>query len=334
MLRAILFSCTLFVTTLSLRAMEDHHINNFGPEIFISSQGSASLKLNTLWDAIEDSSYENLPPIKGPGLGDLGNLMSVDYLKQVFFHDEETMIKGREKLIHGSGTCIKVALVPDCKANHPFTGFLSNGSEHALLRLSLAKPPENGQWTYGFAIKFLRQSHTSENIFAMFGLQGQPEANPFAQEFSTALPEPGFDIKLRILASRFNAAVEELGQGPANARALSLRSFSQGTELGLMVGRSHAPYKLTFKPTKAARDLFRDLRNNVDFRAVLEGQGNKITLYEVYAHAFDSSPGERIGFIETRSNFMASFAGDERINFKHSMPHSLPDSSCPFSSWF
>ena len=108
---------------------------------------------------------------------------------------EDGWLGPRNKYIHTVGNTANVKFVPT--SNNKYTGVLA-GADHGIIRLSAAKQPDQSKtasqdayenFTPGFGLKFLRNNAPSANLVAMYGVDGQPSWNFFANEFSNHIPE-------------------------------------------------------------------------------------------------------------------------------------------------
>lgn len=287
----------------------------------------AESKSAWVWDKVERTKYEQLPPIE-VSAWDQTNLLCPEFDSKAFAHDGDFMIPKREKLIHGFGPSILVRFVPKSGKRFGYTGLFKTGAT-GIARFSLALPPTEKSITPGAAFKFWVKEKPSANIMAMPGLGGQPERNIFERVYLTDLPKPDVTDKsfvetkkLEFLEDAFVESLEYVNQKGGNPRSLKLDHLAKWTDDGQEVSEPDAPYSLMFLPTEAAKNLMAKATVNDDFRATLEGQGNGITLFEVCAL---STKGENIWFvigeIVAESNFVNSRFGDKELFFKHNEVH-------------
>jgi hypothetical protein len=100
-------------------------------------------------------------------------------------------------------------------------------------------------------------------------------------------------------------------------KSLTIDHFADVTGDGRVVNNPRQPYSLLFAATKEAKALLAKITPTDDFRHLLEGKGNNMVLYRVYARKhFDSVP-TLVGQIVTRTHFVASRFGDENLFFRH-----------------
>ena len=101
--------------------------------------------------------------------------------KKLVFHGH------RGKLIHSVG----VVATAEWRSggDHGYTGVFT-GSQHVIIRMSLATPPDPQQLktTPGIALKFLRDGVASGNMVAMFSVDGQESWNFFKNNFTNHIP--------------------------------------------------------------------------------------------------------------------------------------------------
>lgn len=283
---------------------------------------SAQEKLNFLWERIENTVYKKLPELKSTGFNTLTNLWSAEYTAQAFSHNGDFMLPTRKKVIHERGVSASFSWVP--YEHQPFSGIFSSGAIFGIIRLSLAQAPtQEGFFTAAncipaIALKILLDNQPSQNIMAMFGLDGHEEANLFEHDFTTVLPAPTFSITSCILSSCFKAGAEVAGQVDANIRAFSCDELASIDTDGTKVSLVEGPYELIFKPTVLATQLFFNKTMRDDFRETLNNRGENIKLYKIFARRTKNDPTLiRIGYIKLTSNFIASQFGDEELFFKH-----------------
>lgn len=293
------------------------HINE---TIHIDENKKAFEKLDILWNGILATEYSGLPEIEGPGYSGMFSLLCSSYLEKAFTHNGYVMETGRRKVIHESGSIIKVTFVPSPRS-HAYTGIFNSGASSALLRLSVAVPPQDNKKIYGMALMFFRDHEPSSSIMAMHSLDGQKEYNIFAHDFVTSVPAPECSFKNWVLDKSFSAGIESLDNIPLNARSLSLDEIALITQEGHKVKNPFAPYMLIFRPTAEAKALFKGVNDDSDFREVLNKQGQGLKIYFVLAK--DHKTGEEIylGEIFAKSNFINSSFSDKHLFFKHPKPN-------------
>lgn len=280
---------------------------------------SASEKERHLFELVEKSAYgDNLPEIVGPSAWAATSLLDASYDSQVFSHPGDIMITGRQKLIHGYGTTALVSFSPS--VHHPYTGLLSSGAPHGIIRISFARPPSANELIPGIGLKFFIDGKPSLNVLAMPSLDPQSEANIFAHPYTTDLKAPQWSFLKWLLENRFASALSYVGLGGGNPRSLSLTQLVSQTSMGERVSSPVDPFALVFVPTKELSNLC-DSEAYQDFRVQLEGKGKGVPLFEVFAKGSPEGKLVSVGTITATSNFIASAFGDEKLYFRHPPVH-------------
>jgi hypothetical protein len=267
----------------------------------------ATSKQELLWNRIEESKWDILPPLSGKGWASIiENLKSLISLATTFNHVSDEIPAGRKKFIHTYGSVAKVSFKP---FSNPYTGIFKSGAI-GLVRLSLAGNPESIGFTPGMALKFLINGRPSLNIFAMHSLNGQGQnTNWFSNDFSNIIPRPtGFALKM--LEIIFNNTHNPSNHLPVN----HLAAFESN---GSAVASPKVPYQLIFKPSRDMRILISSSSQR-DFRNDLELVHSNARLYDVYAIESELSDKEvLIGALETETPFVHSYYGDKKLFFQH-----------------
>jgi hypothetical protein len=249
----------------------------------------------------------------------------------------------RDKVIHSSGSVAKISFVPDLKvtraAGFPYTGILQQGAPCGFIRAGLAVSNARHPYTPGIAIKFYINSYPdgnpakrypanqenpqSTNVLAMYSLDGQPSTNFFQNSFSNIIEYPTRP-EMKLGASYFTASLIAMGAKPnseeSDPTVLSVDELGQFAASGHQMTGGKAPFRLTFKPTQAATELYGKGENNADVRQVLlKFKPGKI-LFDVYAtddRTPHGSPGMHVGWIVQRTEFKASSYSDQLLHFRH-----------------
>jgi hypothetical protein len=283
---------------------------------------TGSEKEKQLFSQIESSAYgSRLPAMISPTRWSRTSLLSASYNAKTFSHQGDVMPKGRQKLIHSFGSVALVSFMPIL--NHAYTGLLSAGAPHAMIRVSLESPLSNDaepSLTPGLAIKFFIDNKPSVNILAKPSLDGQTKPNIFEYAYTTDLPKPSWSIATWVQEYRFSSALSYVGQGGGNQRALSIDEMANQTSMGEEVLSPVVPFALEFVATADLKALG-DIKHGQDFRVALEGKGLDIVLFEVYAKSSEEGAPFLIGHVVGRSNFIASSVGDNKLFFRHPPVH-------------
>jgi hypothetical protein len=230
-----------------------------------------------------------------------------DFMSVSLDHSSDVLPTGRDKVIHTFGSAATVRFIADPAS--PFTGVFA-GAECALLRAAPAFAPTDKGMAPGFALKFLVDGRPSVNIFAVHSLDGQTEGNFFKYDMSNFLAPPTGKVGL--------FAVKIFNLGGSDALKVHAGHLARVTPNGKTVDESsvRAPEQLFFVPNRE-KLVFSDVLHEVrdDFETIPEGT----KLFDVYGGKAGAPANERIriGQIVTKSRFLSSRFGDERLFFKH-----------------
>ncbi|MBF0312684.1 MAG: hypothetical protein HQK52_04670 [Oligoflexia bacterium] len=266
---------------------------------------AADHKREILWEQIVDSKWQTLPAFNDNSWNSiLKNISAMIHLNQSFDHTSDEMPVGRVKFIHTFGTVVQFSFISS--NDHPFTGIYKEGGI-GLARLSLAAAPTSVGYTPGIALKFLIDGRPSQNVIAMYRLEGQQDNwNYFEYPFSNKIPEPT-TWTLWALGKIF-----ELVRNPATDLPVShLASLSQQ---GISVDAAVAPEQLFFQPSLEVRHRIAPTSRE-DIRLSLATIPAGTSLYDVYGQYQGKS--YFIGKIVTDSEFIASSYGDKNLFFQH-----------------
>lgn len=267
---------------------------------------SAIEKLDILWNEnLVPNEYNVVPEIQSLGLFDLVKLMSKSFLAKSFDHESDEMPEGRVKLLHPFGSVVKVEFIPSPKANT--SGLLKSGAM-GIARLSLAGNPNLMGYTPGMGLKLLVDGKPSVNLHVMNSLSGQDDdQNFFALEFSNILPKPPFYLTL--LAQAFTRV-----KSPPTE--LNVNGIARVNSSGELVKNENIKnvYQIVFRPNPALA-IASDTQK--DFREELSQIPSGSTLYSVFTRRHAGSNLVKVGYLVTRSEFVASRYGDENLFFQH-----------------
>lgn len=282
----------------------------------------ASVKLDLLWRLSASNDWDQIPPYADHGKLAQARLLIPCHDEKAFTHASDLMIPGRKKLIHSSGSVIKLEWV--AAEGHNYTGLFETGSKEILARFSMAKAQEQANIIPGFALKYLIDGHKSRNIMAMYLLQGQDNPSFFDNTFTTSVPVPTkIPLANKGLKWAFEKALKNL-KSKGSATHLTTVHLAAITPDGreLTKDEVRAPWRLQFTPTSESRKLTWNASFQDDFRKIVEGKGEGITLYEIYADE-KSEDGtittQWIGSLKATSHFVASKFGDEMLHFQHQL---------------
>lgn len=262
---------------------------------------TACEKENFIWnDLIVPSTYAELPPLEGL---DVFAFNRTD-MKVTVQRISDEMPEGRIKHIHKRGAVAAVQFEADPQS--PFTG-LFQGARCGLIRAGLAVAPGGlSPVVPGAALKLFVDGRPSANLLFMPSLDGQgSNYNFFAFPFNTSIAEPK-NIVLKLLKTIFARA-------SSTPTSLSLNLASKYTENGDKVGDALAPEIAVFEPTREVQ--FSESPHDV--RLDLLGLPVGTVLFHVFEKKSDGSRGIRMGQVVTKTPFVASEWGDDRIFFRH-----------------
>jgi len=214
----------------------------------------------------------------------------------------------RQKYIHSIGNVATVELVSS--GTHPYTG-LFKGAQYGVVRLSMAAEPSADvlNTTPGIGLKFLRDGIDSSNLVAMFGVDGQPSWNFFANDFTNHIPAAE-STALVLLADKFATATPYV-------QYVGLSDWGERTEDGQVEAEVRFPFMLRFEPTG---ELSFDDAYHGDFQADLASIPEGSVLYRVYGLDQPQALGgteSLIGELITTSPCVPSNWGDNHLFFRH-----------------
>jgi hypothetical protein len=271
-------------------------------------------KQNIIFSQVVKRVYKNrkIRRMKNPGLLSTSKLFSTTYLAKSFTNPNDEFEEPKVKLIHTFGAVAKVKF--NIIKRTKYTGLFETGSR-GIIRLSLAKL--GFPYTPGIALKFLIDGKKSQNIFAMFGLDGQGENyNFFKNRFESKIGESKSTI-LRQLAKRFKLTLIKLGSTHKDPTLQSTRQLSEIRSNGNSVEKPRAPFSLVFAPTKTAQ--MSKNPGNLLIRLKNKKYSKGLVLYHVFAREKQGAPLELIGNIELDSRLVAGPYGDYKLYFQHNI---------------
>lgn len=275
---------------------------------------SASSKQDYLFEQVSRKPYSSKQILqqKNPCILAMMKLFSTKHLAQTFTNPSDEFLKKRVKLIHTFGGVAKINFRVTHETN--YTGILKTGAL-GIIRLSLAKLGKPN--TPGMAMKFLVDGQKSQNMFAMFSLDGQGKNhNFFANDFESKIPTPKTFMP-KLLASKFTKALKTLGSDVPDPTLQTAREMAVFTRDGDIIEDSQAPFSLVFKPT--ADTEMRESEANLLIRLQHQKYQAGLVLYDVFTR--DKQDGELLplGVIELESSFIASAYGDNTLFFQHNI---------------
>lgn len=269
-------------------------------------------KFDKIWSKIN----ENTQPY---GWFSAFSLMTIFFenMKLSFDYYSDSMPEGRKKLIHSVGSVGLCEFVAnsDPIAN-PYTGIFQ-GASHVLLRLSLAKQPDETKrlatqafenFTPGLSMKILRDGVHAADTVAMFGVNGQASWDFFKNDFTTHIPVAE-GLTLQLINWKFSQATK-------HTTKMGSKDWATYDQTGRKYDSPKFPYMLSFRPSEWAESLFPD-----DWQGPWQDELKKVPenfhLYDVMAMASPRSDLVNIGKIIVRKRFTASTWGDKNMFFRH-----------------
>jgi hypothetical protein len=295
-----------------------HQAQEFPPLPADYESWGASDKQNFLWERILKSKYDNLPPLQRINV--IGLFLTALRLKMERLADEAP--SNWHKAIHAHASVAKVKFIPT--ATTPFTG-LFKGADYGLIRLSLTGDPADRGFAPGLALKLFVDGHSSANVSALVSLTGQSNNyHFFANEMSNIVPVVN-EFGPRLI----NLIFSRVTRYPTK---LYLQDFGAIEQNGSQENSPYYPYQIFLVPN--GNLIFSETPH--DFRQDLATISPGTRLFSVEAvdpgkigdteaqgdtQSIDQ-PGYRdkaqlIGYIETTSEFIASYYGDSQLFFRH-----------------
>lgn len=268
----------------------------------------ANEKLSLLWnEKIVPTAYHVLPPIKFFSIVyKFFKLLSPSYLSVTFKLVSDEFPARRERLIHPNGSVAKVEWVPD--AGIQLSGIFQTGAV-GLVRLSLAGNPDAARsYIPGMGLKLFLDGKPSVNLQVMHKLTGQGKnQNFFKESFSNVIPDPPFFLWLFALA--FSTA-----KNPPTELHIDHLTLIEKNGTTVPAEKVIPVYQIVMMPNHAL-DIDPNTQN--DFRDELGKIPDNSLLYTLYARHTKTDELLKVGTLVTRSRFISSAYGDERIFFQH-----------------
>jgi hypothetical protein len=268
------------------------------------SAGDAE-KQNALWQAILDTRYPSLPPVKFSYLWSVVRGFIIYALRKPFVTVSDVR-PPRSKLFHPWGTAAKMRYVAD--GIHPYTGLFKTGAR-GLVRLSLAMDVE--RYSPGGGFKFLIDGQPSQNLVSVPGLDPFHHRNFFGPSLTNVLAAPtippfsrGWFFSYTWMSKVANPLVQPLGH------------LARVTARGETVTQAKAPYRVFLRPPE---DIGFDPETKQDFRDELSTRIKPgTTIYRMYGIAEQGGVEEvYLGHFVTESSFVAASFVDKLLAFEH-----------------
>lgn len=325
-------SLSFYVSLTSASKMDD---TVFLSPTYESKTGQA--KIDELWQVMVD------------GKGKTGSLPNgwhflqflASDLNPTFDHYKDTSPFNGKKTIHPIGTVTMAKFDTTNVPDHQFTG-LFKGSEHLLLRLSLAVSPDTESAAPGIAVKFLRNGIPSANFVAMYAIDGQAgSGNFFLNEFRNHVSPPtSFTTKL--LAEKFRLTEKF-------AEYVGLSHLAETDALGQPIDAPVFPFQIIMVPNVVLTAKFADAEPMDDLATMMNQLTKGTKLYDLFAlETPESSVRIPLGSFVMTSEMISSINSDELLFFRHQRmtedfnlkpewnphqhtSHHLGNEKCPFS---
>jgi len=180
----------------------------------------------------------------------------------------------------------------------------------------------------GVGLKLLIDGSQSQNFHLMNNLEGQgPDRNWFLKGVSNVYPNPT-SFAIKAIGKIFDAGVAMLPGGlndrPETANTLGLYEQASVTSDGKAVAKVVAPWKIQLVPNQQVLDWQKTHNAALDpsaapedFRTFLGAIPTGSAIYDVMAQRSQDAKADYIGRLVTRSQFVASKYGDEKLYLQH-----------------
>jgi hypothetical protein len=282
----------------------------------------AAKKHDWLWNTLVLGTLPGrpwLPPLVLPfqqrPATEIGIVVRKARLELALTRESDVMEPGRPKLIHARGSVAMVEL--ETVEDSPYTGLLGppdEGGASGLIRMSMVqKPSGNKSHIPAFGLKLLIDGTASADLLAMNHTIGQGrDFDMFSNSMTNDLTETHTELRAsqRVMSRLFRRVSDE-------PRRLTTDHLAHRRRDGSIVADPVAPDRLIFRPTPAAKRIFKG-RAGVDFRRVLAEVGPGVELYSV--EGVTGPPNDRtvgrVGVMRTTTRFVSSPGGD-RLFFRH-----------------
>lgn len=247
-----------------------------------------------------------------PSAFSLLKLLSVKRLAKSFTNPNDEFYSKKIKLIHTYGAVAKVKF--NITNSTKYTGLFQSGA-FGIIRLSLAKL--GLPYTPGIALKLFVDGKKSQNMFAMYSLDGQKNNyNFFENNFESKIDEPKSGA-LQIIARKFKKALVRLGSDHKDPTLQSSTDLAAVTSNGKAVEQPIVPFSLVFEPTAEAQ--MSSAEGNLLLRVATEQYSKDLILYNVYTRSVENAPKELLGEIILESRFISNEYGDKKLFFQHNI---------------
>lgn len=282
--------------------------------------------LDHAWNQVLLTKYQGALPSEGASLFDLPKLLSPAYLEPTLTYQEDTLPKGRKKLIHPVGTVAVLRFVPRQSHDAPVATGLLAEEQLLLARFSVADPGKNQPFAPGIALKFYARDGatfpgpTTRNVVGVISLEGSWGPKLFFRNaLTTHVPNPNA-FPYEMVNQQAQEAVEAVCPGAGRDSLIyPLDNLCNIDRAGRKVASPRVPSRVEFWPTGDARKIyFDDDARGEDFRVRLSKFAKGTHVYRLWAAA-EGSPSANlpVGDLLIEEPPIACRYGDEELFFQH-----------------
>lgn len=162
-------------------------------------------------------------------------------------------------------------------------------------------------------MKFLRNGIDSANLVAMFSVEGSPDFNFFAEDFTTHIG-PSSSMATKALGKKFSSATDFI-------QSVGVSDWAMHDQNGYTVKKPVVPFSLRYEAHRDVKNLITS-KYKGDFAYVdqLVSVPANSKLYDVYAMTKPKQMGGKeimIGTIQLHGKFHKSKWADENLFFRH-----------------
>ncbi len=236
----------------------------------------------------------------------------------------------RSKTIHSVGGGVAQFEWNDL-GGHPYTGVFSGDSKTNILRLSIAREIDKGNYKVGGGFKFLRNGVKSCNFVAMWSLSGQNSADFFANEWTNHVQ---LGASQSTMATAQKLLLEKFKTASAHPQYLGLSDCATYGSNGSKVASPVFPFQLFLVPAAAVKGKQNPAGKSWGpdpFQLKQFPAGTP--LWDIYAIANPNAPRVKIAELISSSGFTDSKFGDKELFIQHQrMEDDLKMRPCVFPS--
>lgn len=258
---------------------------------------SYSKKMSTLWNSVMATKGKSreIPS----AFDSLTGLLSTS-MRTPFDNKRDVMPEGRSKVIHVQGAVCQFAL--DVSSSSPYSGLLSPGTSHGLVRMGSATPAWKGMFP-GMAIKFVRSGVNSANFVALRAEGASGSGNFFEKEMSN-----------HVSPSETLQALQKFQQASDCVSMVGLSDVCRYDQNGKHTRTPKFPFELLFH---GHSDTNPYNTAGPDPLSTLTKIPAGTTLFKVYAKASPKSSKVFLGNMRTETGCHSTLFGDEKLFFEH-----------------